>query len=79
VATQAQCESGGEPERELKSAGRRCGLLRGWALPFIGSGEAVVGWQWVELLEVNGVNDIEGGAGLRGVPGRGFDGGGVTG
>jgi hypothetical protein len=32
-----------ESKRELKSKGRRCGLLRGCVLTFIGAGEAVAG------------------------------------
>jgi hypothetical protein len=38
-----------ESERELESEGRRCGLLQGCALPFIGVRKAVVERQRAEM------------------------------
>jgi hypothetical protein len=32
-----------ESERELENEGKRCGVLRGWSLPFIGARGALGG------------------------------------
>jgi hypothetical protein len=34
-----------EGERELKSEGERCGVLRGWSSPFIWAGRVLGKWQ----------------------------------
>jgi hypothetical protein len=42
---QRELDAGAEErKRDLKSEGRSCNLLRRYALPFVGAGEAVTMW-----------------------------------